>query len=319
MISPKNDKIAVASRSFSKNPILRAELLERYPAVTFNETGKVLHGEELVSFLKGHDKAIVGLETINEEILKSVPEIKGFSKYGVGLDMIDLDSLIKNRVLLGWTGGVNRRSVAELALTFALLLVRSVHQSHTKLINREWTQVKGHELTRKNIGIIGCGHVGKDLVRLLQPFKCRILVNDIQNYPEFYREHSIIEMKLEELLSEADVVSIHVPLDSSTRNLLNETRLLKMKKGAILLNTARGNIVDEVALKKLLVSGHIAGAGFDVYGIEPPTDPELLNHPNFYGTPHMGGSSVEAVLAMGRSAIANLDHLRPASEFLPPA
>lgn len=310
-----NFRVAVASRSFSKNPTLRAELLERYPNVTFNETGKVLSGEELIAFLSDHDLAITGLETINEAILKRLPKLKSISKYGVGLDMLNLQDMEKYGVQLGWTGGVNRLGVAELALTFALLLVRGTYVSHRHLRDQKWVQSPGRQLSGKTIGIIGCGHVGKELVRLLQPFQCRILVNDIRDYPEFFNEQKIRRVTLEELLKESDGITIHTPLDPSTQNLLSAEKLQFMKSGAFLINTARGGIVDESALKALLKSGQISGAAFDVFGVEPPTDLELLNLPNFFGTPHIGGSSAEAVIAMGRSAIENLSQGRSALSF----
>ena len=311
----KNARIAVASRSFSKNPVLRSELQTKYEHVTFNETGRVLEGTELSRFLNGHSKAITGLEVINDAVLSQLKGFKGISKYGVGLDMIDLDALARHDVHLGWTGGVNRRSVAELTLMFALLLIRGAHQAHLDLVSGDWKQAKGHELTGKTVGIVGCGHVGKELIRLLEPFHCNILVNDIRRYPEFYQEHPVTEVNLPILLKSSDIVSLHIPLNSKTNGMLNSERLAWMKKGAVLLNTSRGNIVEEPALKALLKSGQLGSAGFDVYAVEPPTDTELLSLPNFYGTPHIGGGSAEAILAMGQSAIENLERLRPASDY----
>ena len=114
-------------------------------------------------------------------------------------------------------------------------------------------------------------------------------------------------MGLEELLRGSDIVTLHVPLDDSTRNMLNASRLAMMKPGALLINTARGGLVDEEALKRMLMDGRIAGAGFDVFATEPPQDLELLGLPNFLSTPHIGGSSEEAILAMGRAAIEGLE------------
>lgn len=301
------DRVAVCSRSFSRNETLRAELLARYCNVTFNDQGLKLEGKALIEFLDGHDKAIVALERIDAGVLDALPGLKVISKYGVGLDGIDLEALESRGVKVGWTGGVNRRSVSELTLSFAIALLRHVPTVHREILGGVWRQHVGHQLSGKSVGIIGCGFVGKDLVRLLRPFGCRILVNDILDYPEFYAEYGIEAVSLEDLLARADVVSLHVPLDDSTRNLLSAARLSHLAPTAVLINTARGGLVDESALKSMLKEGRLMAAAFDVFAVEPPEDRELVELPNFLVTPHIGGSAHEAILAMGRAAIAGLD------------
>src|SRR5262249_18324612 len=147
----------------------------------------------------------------------------------------------------------------------------------------------------------------RDLTTLLKPFGCKILAHDIVDQPSFYREHDIEAVQLTELLSRSDVVSVHVPFNSSTANLLDRERLMQMKSSSALINTGRGGIVDEAALKDALIHGPLSAAAFDVFASEPPTDCELLALPNFIVTPHIGGSAIEAALAMGRSAISGLD------------
>lgn len=302
------NKVAVCSRSFSKNDILRKELLERYKYVTFNDAGIQLKGENLVEFLRGHDKAITGLEKINEHVLVQLPELQVVSKYGVGLDMIDVSAMHTHRIRLGWTGGVNRRSVSELVICFAIAMLRHIPAAHRAILSENWRQHVGNYLTGSTVGIIGCGHVGKDLVSLLKVFDCSILVNDILDFPEFYALHNIESVNIETLLTRSDVVTLHIPLDESTREILNADRLSLMKSTAILINTARGELVDEVILKKMLQDKRIAAAAFDVFAVEPPQDNELLSLPNFLATPHIGGSAHEAILAMGRAAIDGLDN-----------
>lgn len=303
----KRDKVAVCSRSFSKNPILRAELQARYEHVSFNETGRQLEGDELVAFLRGHDKAITALERIDDRVLSDLPELKVIGKYGVGLDMIDLEAMRRHGKRLGWTSGVNKRSAAELTLAFAIVMLRHVPAASRAVLAGTWQQVMGGLLSGRTIGIIGCGNIGKDLVRLLQPFGCSILVNDIRDYRDFYSEYAIEAVSKEELLARADVVTLHVPLDDSTRGMLGAERLALMKPTSILINAARGGLVDEAALKKALVEKRIAAAAFDVFANEPPQDRELLQLPNFLATPHIGGSAEEAILAMGRAAIDGLE------------
>jgi phosphoglycerate dehydrogenase-like enzyme len=311
------DKVAVCSRSFSRNPTLRAELLGRYSNVTFNDGGLALAGDGLVEFLRGHDKAIVALEQIDDSLLSEVPELKVIGKYGVGVDSIDVDAMRKRGLRLGWIGGVNRRSVAELTLAFAITMLRHLPAAHREVLSGTWRQHLGGLLTGRTFGIIGCGRVGKDLVRLLQPFECPILVNDIRDYPDFYSEFDIETTVLDDLLSRCDIVSLHVPLDHSTRGMISADRLALMSSSAILINSARGGIVDEEALKFALAEGRLAGAAFDVFAIEPPQDRELITLSNFLATPHIGGSSEEAILAMGRAAITGLDNNRIPDEFWP--
>jgi phosphoglycerate dehydrogenase-like enzyme len=173
----------------------------------------------------------------------------------------------------------------------------------------------GNYLTGRTVGIVGCGHVGKDLVPLLRAFDCTLLANDILSFPDFYAAHNVEAVNLEELLSQSDIITLHVPLDDSTRGLLNANRLAMMKSTAILINVARGELVDERALKKMLQNNQLAAAAFDVFAEEPPQDMELLSLPNFLVTPHIGGSAHEAIIAMGRAAIIGLEesHIPEAS------
>jgi phosphoglycerate dehydrogenase-like enzyme len=303
----KVDKVAVCSRSFSKNLALRTALLARYKYVTFNDSGSQLEGDCLVEFLKGHTKAITALETIDDYVLSRLPELQVISKYGVGLDMIDMEAMSRYGKRLGWTSGVNRRSAAELALAFMIMMLRHVPAANREVLAGTWRQHVGRLLTNRLVGIIGCGNIGKDLVKLLQPFGCNIIVHDIRRYDDFYEEYQLEPVTLEDLLKKSDLVTLHVPLDASTRFLISEERLASMKPTAILINAARGGLVDEVALKNALVNKRLAAAAFDVFVEEPPNDSELLNLPNFLATPHIGGSAEEAILAMGKSAIDGLE------------
>lgn len=310
-------RVAVCSRSFSRNVALRAELQQRYGNVTFNDEGLALIGDQLVAFLRGQDKAIVGLEQIDDALLSQLPDLKIISKYGVGVDTIDMRAMRSHGKRLGWVGGVNRRSVAELTLAFALVMLRHVPVANREVRSGIWRQHVGGLLTGKIFGIVGCGHIGKDLVELLQPFQCSILVNDIRDYTDFYAKFAIEAIGLDELLSRSDIVSLHVPLDDSTRSLLTTDRLGLLRSTALLINTSRGGIVDEVALKAALMEDRLACAAFDVFATEPPQDMELLALPNFLATPHIGGSAEEMILEMGRAAIRGLDVNQAPNEFWP--
>ncbi|HUQ87376.1 MAG TPA: phosphoglycerate dehydrogenase [Vicinamibacterales bacterium] len=303
-------RIAVASRSFSRNAALRAELAAKYSDVTFSESPGILDGADLVALLRGHDRAIVGLERINDAVLDQVPELKIISKYGVGLDGVDIDAIARRGVKLGWTGGVNRRSVSELTLAFAIALLHRVPETEAALRAGRWQTLVGRQLTGRTIGIIGCGFVGQDLVRLLAPFECRVLAHDIRDYPDFYRDHGVTPVALPQLLAEADIVSVHVPLDRTTKGMIGAAQIAAMRTGTLFINAARGGLVDEDALADALETGHLGGAACDVFQLEPDAHPRLLAQPTFIGTPHIGGSTQEAQLAMGRAAIEGLETAR---------
>ncbi|MBI1870515.1 MAG: phosphoglycerate dehydrogenase [Chlamydiae bacterium] len=308
--------IAVTSRSFSKHPILRAELSEKYSHVRFNDGGISLSGDALVSFLKGQVKAIIALEVLKEEILSFLPDLKVISKFGVGLDRLDLEALSRHKIELSWTPGVNRRSVSELVLGFTLVLLRHLALLHQEVRSGKWQQRKGQYLTGRTIGVVGCGYVGKDLIELLQPFQCRILCHDLREDAHLIHQFGVQYVSLEKLLTQSDVVSLHLPLTETTQNILDKKRLSLMKSTAILINTSRGGLVDEEALKMMLKEERLAGAAFDVFRMEPPTDTELLRLPNFIATPHIGGSTEEGILAMGRAAIAGLELAKPVREIM---
>jgi len=305
MIFP-NLKVIVASDSFSKSIDLRHELLRSFPKAWFNETGRRLSGAELIEFLKDADAIIVGSEPITDEVLCQTSRLKIISKYGVGLDNIDQESLKRRNISLGWTGGVNRESVSELTLCFMLGLCRNVFGSGFKLKKAEWEKNGGHQLSGKTVGIIGCGHIGSDVVRHLSPFNCKVLVRDIINKSDFCREQGASMVNSEEVIERSDIISLHVPLTELTLQMVNKSFLQKMKSTAFLINTCRGEVVDQEALKSALTQRIIAGAALDVFAEEPPTDIEFLSLPNLMVTPHIGGNAKEAVEAMGRSAIGHL-------------
>jgi len=299
-----SDYVAVCSRSFSSNDLLRAELIAKYKNIKFNDAGIQLSGQELIDFLSGCNKAIVGLEVLNESILNSLPELNVVSKYGVGLDGLDLEAMKNRNIRLGWTRGVNRRSVSELTLALSLITLRNIGLSNTIVNKGNWRQIKGHLLSGKTVGIVGFGCVGSDFASLLKPFDCTILINDIL---QISKNENVQQVQLDDLLVRSDLVSLHVPLNESTKNLLSKNRLARMKTGSVLINTARGGVVDEIALLNLLKNGSIAAAGFDVFEVEPPLNNDLLSLENFYATSHIGGSANEAILNMGRSAIIGLE------------
>ncbi len=299
-------KIVATSPSFSKSQTLQDEIYRYFPNAKLNVEGKRFKKDELIDFIKDADAVVVGLEPIDEEVLKACKNLKLVSKYGVGLNNIDLEACEKYNVEIGWTGGVNRLSVAEMALGFMLMFSRNLYVTSNQLKNGVWNKSGGMQLSGKTIGIIGVGNVGKELIRLLEPFKCKILVNDIIDQSKYYEENNLVEATREEIYIMSDTVTIHTPLDQDTSNLIDYEVMQQMKNTAYLLNTSRGGIVNEQDLKKALLNQEIAGAAIDVFVVEPPEDEELLSLPNLICTPHIGGNAQEAVEAMGMSAIKHL-------------
>ncbi len=299
-------RVAVTSPSFSKHPDLIAKMAVEFPDAKLNSDGLRFSKSELVEYLKGFNAAIVGLDQIDDEVLTQLPDLKIIAKYGVGLNNIDLEACKKHDVRIGWTGGVNRISVAEMVMGNALSLLRNLYQTSNLLSNGNWQKDGGEQLTGKTVGIIGVGFIGKELVKMLQPFNCKILVNDIINQDDFYSENGLIESSKEDIFKNCDVITVHTPLTEDTKHILNKKSFDMMKSNAIILNTARGGIVEENDLFNALSRGNIRAAALDVYEEEPPTNLELLKLPNLICTPHIGGNAKEAVLAMGMSAIGHL-------------
>ena len=265
----------------------------------------------MIAFLRGHDKAITGLDVLDEAVFRAVPELRLVSKYGVGLDMIDLDAARRHGVAVRWTPGVNRQAVAELTICFMIALCRSVVPLATELAAGGWRHPGGRQLSSATVGIVGCGHVGQQVARLCRAFGARVIAHDIRAYDDFYRDAGVTPVPLDELL--AAVRHRHDPRAARRVDARADRRARARadEAGAFLVNTARGGIVDEQALKHALLERRLAGAAFDVFAVEPPVDRELLALPTFIGTPHIGGGTREAVLAMGRAAIAGLDrHFR---------
>ncbi|MBX2512534.1 phosphoglycerate dehydrogenase [Campylobacter jejuni] len=302
----ENKKIAVTTVAFSKNQYLREKLNSYFKCVQFNDSLKRLSQDELKSFLKYADGAIVGLDEINEDILKEVKNLKVISKYGVGLNNIDFNSAEKYQVKVVYSQGVNKRSVSELVLGNILSLMRNSYITSNKLKKQEWDKNGGMQLSGKKIGIIGVGNIGKDLINLLKPFNCTIYVNDIIQQDEYYTKNSLIKTTKEEIYQKCDVVTVHTPSTNLTKNIINKDVFTMMKKEAYFINTARGDIVIQKDLKWALKEKIIAGAAIDVYDQEPPKDYDFISLPNLICTPHIGGNAKEAVLAMGESAIKNL-------------
>ena len=251
-------------------------------------------------------------------MISNLPKLDVISKFGVGLNNIDIKALANKKIALGFTPGTNKQAVAELALMHILLALRKIPSSKEDISKNIWSQNKGNELYKKSIGIIGFGNIGQRLAEILEPFECKISFYDNIKfsteklkliYPNksdnFYK---YLEQKsLESILTQSDIISIHIPLLKETQNMISSEELNLMKHNVKVINTSRGGIVDENALLKFLQLKNDAFASFDVFESEPAFNNPLLNQDNFYATSHLGSMTLESVIAMGLAAINGLD------------
>ena len=303
-------KVVVSAVAFSKNKELVNILLSHFPDAVINTEGKRFTKNELIEYYKEADAIITGLEKIDDDLLSKLPKLKIIAKYGVGLDNIDLDACKKRNIKIGWTGGVNKHSVAEMALGLILMLSRNLYVTSNQLKSGFWNKSGGYSLKSRTIGIVGLGHIGKELVRLLKPFDCKILLNDIVDLGEYPYSNNLEVVEKDVLFQQADIISFHTPLNEQTKNLVNKETILNMKSSVILINTARGGIINEQDLKWALQNNKIGGVALDVFEIEPPEDRELMQFPNLIATPHIAGNSYEAVIEMGLAAINHIINLK---------
>ena len=315
------DKVAITSRSFSANSYLIDELRNRYQNITLNNSGKTLAGDDLSKFLDGQTKVIVGLEKFDKALIEKLPDLKVISKFGVGLNNIDLKIMKERSIALGFKEGSNKQSVAELALMHILIALRKTPSSKDDISKQIWSQKKGNELYRKTIGIIGFGNIGQTLANLLEPFQCNIIFYDNVAFTKNDLEtkftnksknffNNLQQKPLNEILKDADIISIHLPLLKETENLIDSHELAIVKDNVSIINTSRGGIINEDALTNFLKINKNAFGAFDVFLEEPAFNNPLLELNNFYATSHLGSMTEEGVIAMGLAAINGLDENR---------
>lgn len=301
----KSTRVLVASRSFGKNC---PEVLERMRAAgcEFVGTGveRAPTEEEMVGLVagvEGIDVIVSGTEPVTARVLAAAGErLRVISKHGVGYENIDVGEAKRRGVRVCVAGGAIADSVADLAMGLVLAVVRGVCAGDRGVRAGGWPRVVGAELRGKVLGVVGLGQIGKGLVRRAGGFGMRCVAYDTYRDEVFAATWGVKYAGLDELLGDADVVSLHAPVTEKTRGMIGREALARMKKGGYLVNTARGELVDETALYEALKGGHLAGAGSDVFSTEPPgAGHPLLTLDNFVATPHIAGQTVEGLRKMG--------------------
>ncbi len=297
----KNCRVLVTPTSYGKNdPSLRTELEKVVGEVIYNPTGKPLTSAEVAALLPGIDGYIAGLDEMDRPALQAADRLKVIARYGVGIDSVDLDAAREKGIVVTNTPGANSVSVAELALGLMLTLARQISEADKAVHQGKWPRLAGVSLEGKTVGILGLGAIGKQLAKRLAGFDCKILAYDPFGDPVYAAANHITLLPMDEVLKASDFVSLHLPLTPETRNMVNREFLGQMKKGAYLINTSRGEAVDEAALYEALSGGHIRGAALDAFIVEPP-DPAnpLLALPQVIVTPHLGAQTDGATSNMG--------------------
>jgi D-3-phosphoglycerate dehydrogenase len=210
-----------------------------------------------------------------------------------------------------WAPGINKISVSELAICYMVFALRRIHFFSSVLYQGEWKGPRGFggDLRGRTVGIHGVGHIGKEVVKLLQPYGVHILACDREDFSDFYKQFDNVEkVGAEELWARSDVLTIHLSKNQSTIGMYTREVQARLKPGMILVNCARGGMVDEAALADNLKSGHISGAAFDVFAVEPANNNPLLGLPNMFASPHIGATTMESWDAMLRSGIHGIEH-----------
>lgn len=305
MADLRSCKILVTPRSFGQSdPNLHDVLKSSVKEVIYNSTGRSLSSAELVELLPDVDGFIAGVDVIDRACLLSANRLKVIARYGVGVDNVDLQAAKELEITVTNTPEANTSSVAELTIGLILSLLRQIPAAVTATREGNWPRMHGQTIEGKTVGVIGLGRIGKQVILRLKAFNCIIVAHDLFPDMGFVRQHNLHLASLEDVVKQADILTLHVPLSPKTTRFVDRNFISAMKAGSYLINTSRGELLDEDALLEGLESGHLSGAGLDVLSQEPPPlDHPLLKLSNVLVTPHAGAHTEGATNAMGWMAM----------------
>ncbi len=301
-------KILITPTSLSQNLGITAldPLRERGAELVANPYGRPMSPDELIPALRDVDGVIAGLDTFSAEVFAAAPQLAVVARYGVGYDRIDLQAARSAGVRVTNTPGANGHSVAELAVGLMFAVARQIPQASTAVAAGEWPRFQGIELAGRRLGVLGLGAIGAATARMAQGIGMEVLGFDPGLSAEQIGQLGVTAAELEEIFAHSDVLSLHIPLNEHTRHIVSAERINAMPQGAIIINTARGGLIDEQAAAQALDAGHLHGIGLDAYETEPPTDSPLVGHPRVVATPHSGAHSEESVQRTATAAVKNL-------------
>jgi D-3-phosphoglycerate dehydrogenase len=293
--------VLVTPTTFGRaDPALKSSLEASAGRVIYNPRNRPLTAAELIPLVREADGFIAGLDQIDASVIEAGGRLKVIARYGVGVDRVDVRAATRRGIVVTNTPGANSAAVAELAIALMLALGRDLCRADRATRRGKWPRSMGVGLRGKTVGLVGFGAIGREVAVRLKGFGCRILAADPYVIPEAIEGAGAKPVSIDALLAAADFVSLHVAVTSSTEGMVDASFLGKMKPGAFLVNTARGELIDEPALADALHSGRMRGAALDCFRTEPPPSGHpLLQLPQVLATPHMAAHTDEAANAMG--------------------
>ncbi len=297
-------RVLVTARSFANTSGAHQDMLrEGGCELDLRAPSHPYKAEQLRELIGGYDGVILGLDACDASVIERADQLKVISRYGVGVDAVDLQAAAAKGIAVTNTPGANMLGVSELTLGLLFALARQIPQVAAAAKGGAWTRPTGWELSSKQLGVVGFGAIGRDVGKKAVALGMKVLAYD----PFWKGEMDCVEnASLERVIAESDVITLHCSLTPETANLINTERIATMKDGAYVINTARGELVDEDALHNGLKSGELAGAAIDAFRVEPPTGSPLLTLDNFIAIPHLGATTRESVQRMAMMASENL-------------
>lgn len=301
----KECRVLVTPTSYARHdPRLWDDLRATVGEVIVNPYPRPLTSDELRTLLPGVHGMIAGLDMLDSEALATADQLKVIARYGIGVERVDLEAARTRNIVVCNTPGANAGAVAELTVGFMIALARGIIATNEAMRRGGWPRVSGTSLEGKTVGVLGFGAIGKRVTALARAFGCIVLAYDPFVKPEVMHQNGAEASALDALLGEADFVTLHLPVNEQTRGMVDARFLAKVKPGAFLVNTARGDLLDEQALLNALNRNQLAGVALDAFVHEPPAkDDALATHPKVIATPHIGGNTDSACNAMGWMAL----------------
>lgn len=301
-------KVLVTPRSFAKfnNKEVIAKFESHGIEMIPNPYGRILTESELITAMADVDAIIVGVDPITSSVMGAAPHLKTIAKYGVGTDNIDLEKAKELGISVTKTINANSEAVAD--YTFALMLdvARNVTRINNNAKDGDWKKITSIDVYGKKIGIIGLGAIGKGMVSRSQGFNMEVYGFDLFKDEDYIEANNIHFTSIEEIIKECDFISLHLPLTEDTKNILNKESLKDAKDNLVIVNTARGGLINEDDIYEMLKENKIYGLGIDAFAQEPPIGNPLLDLDNVIVGSHTAAGSIGATNSMTNMAVDNV-------------